>query len=386
MYTPGWTSQDFRDYVSLLLGSHSMRTEAYLMDINHNYLQNLSGLVVGGQVNISAQAEVTRSGSIDLYDPFNSVQIDTDSPINGANYYTKMVQIWHSIWGPETSEAQRAKFRVPVFTGPIADFSRSGSYLSLALLGKEKLADHQVWNPVQVFNGRYKHEIIEWMMRERSGENYFEITPGPTRYGADYIFDRPANLWDEIQEAASSMGFNLFYNGAGFMCLRPYSDDTVYEFRDGQGGSILTEPQIKYDDTNQVNVVQIVTPLAASISVLPGEHPLNHERIGRVTAGPHPGRKPRHFSEIRKIEDPIPHNDALAIGNGVLADLAAQQLKIDMEVLAVPILEEGDMVRITKQNAYSFPIRMKETSIPLLGARGSFGTVRNLDVKTKKVA
>src|SRR5690348_11905484 len=94
----GLTSAEKKQLDDLLVSHHRISVAIQLLDLSHNYLSDLSHLMLSGQVDIDATAdEATRSCTLELLDPFGELKLDGDSPDDGSLYYTRMVKIIYTV-------------------------------------------------------------------------------------------------------------------------------------------------------------------------------------------------------------------------------------------------------------------------------------------------
>ena len=123
-----------RRLAETLTSTHHVRIKLELVNFNHDRIMDLSKMLVDGQVNIAANAEITRTCSVKLWDPENLSGLDSTTPTAGANYYTKMLRVTYIVW--RHGDTANNEVAMPIFTGPILSLARAGGYLEVDAAGK----------------------------------------------------------------------------------------------------------------------------------------------------------------------------------------------------------------------------------------------------------
>src|SRR5690606_5804143 len=89
----GLSSSQKKRFHALLASHHSIYIRLQIMDLEHGYLDDISDQLIDGQVTVDASADVTRSLSLDLLDPRNTLHLDSDSPSAGALFADRMIRV-----------------------------------------------------------------------------------------------------------------------------------------------------------------------------------------------------------------------------------------------------------------------------------------------------
>ena len=379
MYAPGLGAEQINRAYKVLSSTHQVQIGICLLSLNHDYDRDLTLMLQGGQVNIKATEGSTRSAQVQLYDPYRLSGLDSTNPMSGANYYNKMIHIRYRFWAQGSTEV----FDVPIFTGPISEVKRDGSMLDISCVGKEVLAKHAFWNPLSLPQGALKTQVMWHIINQRSGETRASFAASGAKTGSVYSYGRDNIVWDEVKKIAQSMGWRIFYNGDGTLVCRPDSYNLVWIYTDGAGGSLLSEPQISYNDEEAINTVLVLGNIpsgknatqATGLATLPNGHPLNQNAISR-------GGIPRILLQTIDRSDLKTVSECKAVANATLQQASMQQLSVSFDALVNPILEEGDYVRATVQGKLSVDFQLNEVSIPLVGAISSVGEIKNLSLYT----
>lgn len=382
-----------RAYHQALADHRPQRIRASVLNLAHDRLASIDHQIDEGQVDVSSSGEVTRSTQVTFSDEARAISFDSDSPANGALFADRMLHLEYGVNVPGIGWVDAA-----IFTGPITGLSRSAGRTIVTAQGKESLARSPVtaWAPMTVKKGVPKIEAIRRIMRERAGENRFDLPDVKTRLPKAVSLERMSEPWLVCQHIAASMNKQLYYNGSGRLCLREMPGNPVFAFRDGTGGTIVTDqpPQVDFDISAVRNLVWVKggKPKAHRrknetreefetrqdkergiryAKAAPRNHPLSPWRLGRPDA-------PRFLPHVIENDHVRSAKEAHRLADRVLHDLLMQHVDIQMGVLPVPHLEVLDLARVST-DLYDFTFRLKEFSIPLrVGAYMTVGSNKNL--------
>lgn len=362
--------------LDLLATDHCVRVVVALLDLNENYLANLSDKLYDGQVNISADSDVSRSSSLQLFDPDAMITLDTFNPMDGALYTDRMISITYCVWQWGWTKS----IDVPLFRGPITKVSRDDYFVNVECMGKEILAKNVLWNAFNYGVGYNKTAFVRDIMGRGAGETKFDLQISTGKFTKARSYKKLENPWEEATEVANGTGQYLFYDGRGVLRMRSYPKTVGFTFRSGDGGMLRTKPQIVYDMDNFYNGVYVkgnTSSIEASVWA-PEDHPFNHNRLARNGV---PFRKPMVIedSEITTVAA------AKTRAQGALTEAITQGIDLQTTALIMPLIEEGDMIEIELKGQYKVPIRLKSVSIPLLGTDMTLGQTKNITLK-KRVA
>ncbi len=355
-----------------LAGSRSIRTEVHVLNLEHDRLADLTDDFDDGQVNVDADGEITRSLTLSFLDRRGSYDFDSDSPADGALYADRMLQVRYCVKVPELSDW----VEVPVFTGPLTKLDRAGKYVTVECQGKEILALGAAVKPMTIKKGTTKVDAIRRILRERGGEQNRNIVLPDlnVRLPKAVSLGRESQPWLVAQKIAASMNRKLIYDGSGRCRLIRLGDNTIFTFRDGTGGMVMTEPQVAFATDNVRNAVLIRggKPKAKKdeddpkkekergvrhFETAPRSHPLSPWRLGRPDA-------PRYLLEVVDNDKIRSNKEAREVAQRVLSRRLRQLVEVTFESMPVPHLEEEDLVRVDA-NGVSMTLRMAQFSLPL---------------------
>lgn len=378
MISLGLRYSDHLRYLKLLASPHRIQINTYILDLEENWYSRIDQRLLEGQVNIDADAEISRTCSMTLLDPEAQLNLDTESPQEGALYMDRMIYVVYTVIDPDWS----FWVNVPIFKGPVTKLDRNQDIVSIEASGKEALTMGWAWKPVTYAKNWPVAPIIEDILWTRAGERRTHIRFRSQRSPKRYSVIRRTIPWEICRRLARSISNQIFYDGRGVATLRAYPRRTGYTFRSGSGGVVKTPPTASYDLANVKNVVWVKgrkpkgkrskgkkRPDVAIAA--PRHHPLSPWRLGRN------GVPMRLVEEIE--DDSIRTKSAARrVARDRLRSLLLEEVDVAFDSLPVPHLEPMDVCRVsTRDFAASF--RLKQMSIPLTAdASSSIGYNRRL--------
>jgi hypothetical protein len=371
----GLSATDQQTLHATLTDSHSVMVTVKIRDLVGNVIGNVSDQVLSGQVNIDDTADVTRSLTLSLFDPHHSLHFDSSAPTDGALYLDRMVGVVYSV-KPARSNTWT---NIPVFLGPIASMDRTNDVVNLEAHGKEVLAMGAAWKTRTFKAGGLRGDAIRAILRDLAGESKFSFPDLTARLPADVSVGRESIPWEVARTLAKGMSMQLFYDGRGVAVLRPRSTTSVFTFQSGDGGSVLTEPQIAYSSEELRNLVWVRGEGTISVSrAAPASHPLSPQKLGRNGV-------PRYLlnaitdTNIRTIAE------ATTLAEATLADSLLNAITVSFDAMTIPHLEPNDMVRVTTGD-FSNAFRIHQMAIPLVvGGNMTVGYLANKSPNVRKI-
>lgn len=379
MYSLPLSSVDLAAYYKALSSSYSLRIEVLLMDTDQNVLDDLSDTLLDGQVNADSKGEVTRQANLTLFDPNRQLHFDSNAPTDGNLFLDRMIRINYQVASPSNDLGW---VTVPIFTGPIANMTRSGTTIDLDLIGKEKIAQKPAWRTKNYPIGSLRRTVIMDLLTN-TGETKFALDPWTKKTADPYGVTRETDVWTLAKRMAAGMLF--FYDGAGTLVLRPWMTRSIYTFKTGKGGNVVTYPDIAYDidDVRNIVLVKGAVPKGGSRPVeatayADRNHPLSAQSLGRNGYG-------RHIPEIIEDGDLLTKADCQELADQRLKELLLGTLTASFDTMPVPTLELGDVVQLSTPE-FSFQFAVDSFSIPLkAGGAMSVGYIQRRSVNKGKI-
>lgn len=357
-----------RDFTAQLLTSHRMRARVRLLNLDGDELADLTPRLVDGQVNIDHTAETSRSATLTLDDPDHSLHLDSDAPAEGGIFLDRMVGIAYGVY----VETLGRWVEVGIFRGPVTGMSRDGDSIALSCLGKEHLAKGMAWRPMTLRKGMDTVAAIKAILRERAGEQDFDFPAKGGRLDDPVSLGRMTQPWSVAQQLAKSIDRHLYYDGSGTCRLRKIPKDSVWTFTDGDGGTVLTPPQVSYDLSTASNLVWVKgkkpegKPRIAATAVAPRSNPLSPHRLGRtIRSGGKNVTIPRYLVTEVSNEKIRSRKDARQVASRELATLLREGLDVSFDALPVPHLDPLDPVKL-KTGDVSLSFSLLKASLPLV--------------------
>jgi len=363
----GLSAADYRAFIAALADRTAVRIEVAVLTLDEDELSRHTDLLLDGQVNVDADAEVDRVLECTLLDPTHSLQLDSDSPSDGALFADRMIQVTYSV----LVEGLDERVDVDVFTGPIVGLERDGAEIHLTAHGKEELGLGWIWQPITIKQGARKTDAIKTILGERAGEKNFDIPDLPTRLPNTLSLGRAAAAWPRSKKMGQSLNRQLYHNGAGVCRLRARRRRPEFTFRaDTPTGSNITSPvKVAHDFTRIRNAIWFKggkpkgqqKPVEVFLAA-PKTHPLSPHRLGRTNAaGARVGRYLVHEATNEHIRS---DDEATRRAQALLDDLLVEHLDVGFTSVPIPHLDPLDVVRVSTRD-FSANIRLRKFTIPL---------------------
>lgn len=366
---------------SVLAGPHRVRVTVWILDNSRRFLANASDMLIDGQVDIDAGADITRSGQLRLLDPGHVLGLDA-SPSAGIVAYNRMV---HIIYTAEKFD-QSMQFSWPVFTGPISKSNRDGPILDLEFVGMEKFAHMQMpynWTwPV----GWSKGSVISNALMQHTGEIYFDMDwrAGGYPLSAPWTLEEGENLWPRLKNLAEEMNMRMFYDGNGVLKVRGKDMTSVIEFLPW----MLTgeDPQVSYDLTKMRNHVKIkgktppgMTGAMGYDAYPPAHHPYSPQSLARNGFN-------RFFTEFVE-DDQLEWTDMVNRAWSILSEKIMTSMDVQFTSCVVPFMEEWDVFSINHPRVWVPQAMFTKSTIPLVGdAEQSIGYMSTTSQGSSRVS
>lgn len=371
MLNLGLNSADLKLFNQSLTTHHSVRVTVQLLTLNHVYLADLSDQLLDGQVSIDANAEVTRTLALELFDPDHTLKLDSTAPADGALFYDRMIRVVYSV----KSELLPRWVDVPVFCGPITKMTRTVDKINVECQGKESLVTPpSVANVSRVFGkNTNRAALVRAIMAAHGGETKFSIPAYGNTTTGPVTLTSETNIWQIVKAINGSFSTRqLFYDGRGVLVMRSTPTASTYTFKTGPGGNVTTVPTVDYDISNVRNVVRVngaipagkKTPITYQ-ATLPRTHPMNHVAMGRNGV-------PRVLREIVTDDNVKTAAQAKALAVAQLNSLSLQYVDIKFDALVAPHLEPMDVYTL-RTGDFSMSARVGQMTIPLRSAVSNIG-------------
>ena len=361
----GLTTAQQVAFHSLLASSHFIRVSVRIMTLSHVYTSDISEMLHDGQVNIdnTSSSDVTRSLSLELFDPYGLTGLDTNHPTDGALYLDRMIQIYYTV----ISLSSTATFSVPIFTGPITKIDRNSVWLSVEAQGKEVIALTPSWRLKTYKRGAKKTAIIYDLLRNFTGETKLSIPDLGYLTSTDLSISNESKPWSVAKSLAASINYQLFYDGRGVAVMRPFPRTPIFTFSDnGSGAVVLSKPQVGYDLSNVKNTVLVIgtTTLGTKkvqikvVRYAPSTHPLSPWNLGRNGV-------PRYLFEKIEDENINTWGEATTVAEDRLEKNLLETTTVSFNCAPVPHLDPGDIYRLSTPE-FSMTAIVHQMTIPLL--------------------
>jgi hypothetical protein len=377
----GLTGADYRAFLDALADPHSISIDVAVLTLDGDELSRISPEIIDGQVDVDAEADVTRVLTATLLDRTHSLQIDSESPDDGALYADRMLQVVYSVLVPALND----RVDVEVFTGPIVAFERTGAQVQVTAHGKEELALGWIWRPLNVKKGARKTDAIRKIMGAGAGETRFDIPDLATRIPKGISLGRSAQPWPRCRAIARSLNRQLFYDGSGVCRLRIRPRRPVATFRSGdpRRANITSPVTVSHDFTEIKNTVWFRggkpkghKKAVEYAAVAPKKHPLSPIRLGRTNSDG--DNVPRYLVHEASNDHVRSKAEAKKRAQALLDDMLLEVLGVQFTAVPFPHLDPLDVVRVETDD-FAANIRVRQFSLPLALSEGTGMTVGYID-------
>lgn len=362
MLTLGGATRD-KAFARQIRTSHQMRVHVTMHKVsNGDEVSDLTSRLLDGQVNVDSTADVTRSADLTLNDPDHVLHLDSRGAGDGGMYLDRLIHITYGVF----VEAVDDWIDVPIFHGPIVGMARDGSVITINCLGLDHIARATTWLPLSFKTGHNTVDAIRTILRERAGETRFMFPSGSKARipKPGLSLGRMTQPWVVARQLARSINMQLYYDGRGRCVLRRRPGRVVWNFDAGDGGTVLTEPEVTYDLSNLQNTAWVRgrkakgKPQVSATALPPRSHPLSPWTLGR-------NGNPRYLV----LQEENDHIRTTAAAKQRAADLLETALiegvEVSFDALPVPHLDPLDIVAVhTDTTILRFPLR--QFSIPLV--------------------
>ncbi len=368
MQKPFGTAVIDLDAYHAALASHAEpETKVEILTAVHEPVAEVTAVTLpGAQFNFPGEdAEVSRTLQLDLYDPDHALQLDSDSPADGAVYADRFVRVTQTIASPLLA----VPASVYAFTGPLVQFKRNGDVVSVEAQGKEQRARTDVPSLV-CQKGMYVVDTIEKIMVQACGEsvgrlsfpsNLTEKIPNVVTVG------RVEELWPwtVCLKLARSIGKQLFYNGEGVLVLREAPAAPVFTF------TPLGPVAVEHDWSTVYNRVDVKGRRTVSAIAQLITHPFSPSRMGRNGVD--------WQRTLFVSDDKIATNvQAVTVANNELAKASSQDLKVQATVVPVWHLDPLDKGLVGEH-----VVTLMDASVPLTGENMTIGETERVRTPTR---
>lgn len=377
----GYTAEQKRDYRALCVGHHRRIITMQLLDLNHNYLAQLSNRFIDGQVDIDADAEVTRKLTTTIFDPKSELGLDNLNVNDGSLYVDRMIRVVYGVASPDGSRL----YEVPIFCGPISKLNRKGPFLSVEASGKEYLLYGSMWHKTTYKKGRLRSDVIRDMFLDHGEQpSRFNVPKANYKVAKDLSIGTVVSPWSQIEVQAKAMSREGFYDGRGVGQVRANSSTSQYTF-----SKFTVQPEITYNTDVMVNSVIVIgwkprgrkTPMVRRF-VPPSTHPLSPYKLGRIVNGK---VKPRYYTQEISDSGLTSLVQINRVGKKALADGLLKSVEAAFEAPVIPDLEENDTYTLDWEDTTT-NAKFRKSSIPLVGPPvASVGYLRRVNPAASKI-
>lgn len=376
----GLNATQHKKYVALLTSPHWIKVTVQVLDMNHNYLSDLSDRLLDGQVSFDATSDILRSLDMDILDPKRALHFDSNSPADGSMFADRMIRIVYSVAPPTRS----VWYDCVIFCGPIVSMNRNGAVISVQCQGKEALAQGTSWFTKTFKKGYNKVRAMKTVLADFIGElsSKTSIPALAAKFPRNSAIGLETYPWKWLKTNASGMSRQLFYDGRGIATMRKYPTKTSFTYTE----SVLkSQPNVAFKLDGLANAVEVIGAKPKKKKkqikvrvVAPRAHALSPWSLGRSGG-------PRYIPKIINDSSIKTATGARRLALKTLNASLIEGIDVSFDALPIPHLEEEDLVGLNTR-LYSTTFRLKKMTIPLTAqGSSSVGYLKNVSPNKRAV-
>lgn len=369
MYDLGLSQDEMAYVLRRLRTSYVLSARVQILDLEHNYLSNITRKVLDGQVSVNYDADdATRALDLLLFDPDYDLGFDTSTLNDGVWFLDRMVQVVIEFYVPELARV----IEVPIFTGPVTGFKRKKSSVTLQAAGKDVFA-RKSWPRLTITKGTLYTEAVRQILADLGETKFRWEDSNASKLANDRVIDRNSEVspWGQCRQMVGPLGMRLFYDGEGYAVLRKRNDVTpVFDFRDGDpNGTVLTQPEVDGDYERIANIVRAESTdpenkKAVWEETVPTSSPIHPSKLTR-------GGRPMYLGVVVQQDSITTEASARSAARSELADRQYAAYSVSFDALPMWMLEESDTITVNVENVVtttvlrSFALALKPAVMPV---------------------
>lgn len=348
-------------YLRSLVTVQDLDIDVEILDLNGEPITALAALdidVLDAGIAVDLDGDVARVLNLTLLDSRHVLNLDTDSPDEGALYADRLISVRVRCGG----------LWVPVAYGPISKIDRSAETLTVEVQGMEAVGLGAAWKPQTWPKGALKTDIIREILSERMGvpASRMNVPASKSRISKPLAMRRDDQPWKVASRLAAGMNKQLLARADGVIVLRDWPQHVAFTFEDGDGGTVTGPVRVSPDFSRVRNVVWVKgakpkgkKKAVTYTAIAPAAHPLSPARLG-------PGPSSKYLPE--EIEDDSIRTvaEAKKVAETRLRDYLREDMSTEFTAAPIYHLEPGDLCRLdTVRTDAKF--RLRQYSVPLCG-------------------
>ncbi len=384
MLSLGLSYAEHVEYLETLASPHHIKVTVQILNNQHEVVSTVTNILMDGQVDAKTvlveddSVDVSRTCQLTFLDPSRTMTFDSDSPADGAIYLDRMIRVIYSVRCPSRW------VDVPVFTGPVTKCDRDGDMVNVEAQGKERYGLRTA-AATATYKGRTTTAIKELLEDYGETSKRWDVPVSTHRLVKTITVSGDSKRWVKAWKAAVALNRILYYDGRGVAHAVPAPTEPSTVIRSGNGGLLMSDPQISFDTEDMKNRVVVIggRPAGASKAVsavvnAPASHPLSPTRIGL-------GSKPGYERLLEKNSNIRTRAKAKARANKLLKKYLRQQVDVAATCLPIPHLEPWDIATV-KTSRFNMDVTVREFSLPLRAtALMTFGYQKKLTAPQRVV-
>jgi hypothetical protein len=293
--------------------------------------------VLDGSVSVDQTRAERRTFSLELDNRDGSVR-----HAKGQLWYDKIVKIWRGIqYGAPTA---RQEWTTQIGEFMIDSIKSQNFPHTIAITGRDytkKLINSEFKVPTGFPAGTSIDALIK-IIATNGGINPQKMIIPSTGHtlGEDTYYDSGSKRWDAISKLAEPFGYEVYFDGAGFMIMRAFQDPagtgTSFTFKTGPDGSLATY-QKESNDSRLYNTVAVIGEASDQLpiyGIAENHEPSSSTSIEQIGERVYNYKTPFIYTQ----------DQADAVAKQFLSFHSLEEYTVTLDSIVFPWFEAGDVV------------------------------------------
>lgn len=253
MESLGLTHEGFREYRDTLAGSHEVRFDVTLMDLDHRIVGQIrmidgSGQVQGDRDGFGEDHGPQRRLTLTALDPQNRLGVGSGELDDSQVYYDRIMQVSYGVLCPTLGWVD-----LNVFTGLPWKLQNTDGALYVEADDLSRLGMESTWKPLTIEKGTLLTTAIRRILA-RAGFTHVRLPVSKKRLAHAVSLGRHHLLWAVADRLASTQDWQLYVDGSGIPTARRLPGNTMFTF-----DSEIVEPVAGSTDRSRfVDAVEVI--------------------------------------------------------------------------------------------------------------------------------
>jgi hypothetical protein len=399
------TPEEYQKYWQAVKNPQLIRYTVTILDSDDEELGSLTlphnSKLISGQRDIDTEQPPTRSLTLDVMDPHQTIALHPNAPTESGLYVNRFIRVERGVFVQGLSKW----IDVPIFYGPVTKFTQDQEQTHIEAQGKELLflAPHLMWTVKSFKKGEQIVDVMRAIMQAK-GQKRFDFPELDRPLPKLMSVARHQEPWPVLQRLAHSVNRQLYFDGFGVAKLRTIPQNPQHTFSDGKDGTLLLRPSFAFDHTAIRNLVEVLGPKPSgkkqkrirAVARLNETNPLSPESLAwndqpRFMVepvdieAPSPPDKSTKADKKAKVQEALIHRQKYAdeLAKRKLRELSMDSLTVQADVLPLADLEELDVYALEWDGDH-FEGRLKQSTLPFHSENMTIGYLKRVPITRRR--